>query len=266
MNKILFALALIVVVSCSDRKDEEKYVARVNDSYLTESELKFFAENYPLKGFTREEIIDHWVKEEILYQEAMKQGIVESDEYRRVIGKSEKELAGVMLLSRSEKDFKPKISKQQLDNYYNSKKEEFRLNSDSYILNHLRTDDNNFAVEFRSRAIEKGWEAAVEEMKNDSVMFEVNEKILVKKEDLSPQKFSRIVQGLYPLEISIVISDESEYHSVVQVVAIFTRDNIVPFEFVRNDIENRLAAESNKKNIENYIKSLYKQYSIELNN
>jgi len=156
-----------------------------------------------------------------------------------------------------------KINQTDLENYYNSKKEEFRLTSNSFILNILKSNNNSFAVDFRSRVLDKGWSKAVEELKNDSSIVDLQENIFVKEENLYPQKLARTVKGLNPLEISIVISDETEYHSVVQVLNVLNEGSIAPFEFVKSDIEKRLIAESEKDFINDYVKELYSKYKIE---
>jgi len=85
----------------------------------------------------------------------------------------------------------------------------------------------------------------------------------VKEENLYPQKLARTVKGLNPLEISIVISDETEYHSVVQVLNVLNKGSIAPFEFVKSDIEKRLIAETEKDFTNDYVKALYSKYKIE---
>ena len=263
-SSFVFLIAInALLLSCTEEIKKTEYVVRINESYLTKSELEKLTDSYSSPGFSRAEIIDHWIRQEILYQEAVKKGIVQSEDYKMIIGNSEKELAASMLIKQNFSGKNIKINQTELENYYNSKKEEFRLTSNSFILNTLKSNNNSFAVDFRTRVLDNGWKKAVEELKNDSSIVDLKENILVKEENLYPQKLARIVKGLYPLEISIVISDEAEYHSVVQVVNILNKGSIAPFEFIKSDIEKRLIAESERDFINDYIKELYSKYSIE---
>lgn len=260
---VLIAASCTMLLSCTEQTKDTEYVARVNESYLTASELEKLADGYSSPGYSRSEIIDHWIRQEILYQEAVKKGIVNNEDFKMIIRNSEKELAAAMLIKQNYTGKNVKINQADLENYFDSKKEEFRLTSNSFILNILKSSNNSFAVDFRSRVLEKGWHKAVEELKNDSSIVDLQENIFVKEENLYPQKLARTVKGLNPLEISIVISDETEYHSVVQVLNVLNEGSIAPFEFVKSDIEKRLIAESEKDFINDYVKELYSKYNIE---
>ena len=260
---VFIAAACTMLLSCTEQTKDTEYVARGNESYLTASELEKLADGYSSPGYSRAEIIDHWIRQEILYQEAIKKGIVKSEDYKMIIRNSEKELAAAMLIKQNYTGKNVKINQADLENYYNSKKAEFRLTSNSFILNILKSNNNSFAVDFRSMVLDKGWRKAVEELKNDSSIVDLQENVFVKEENLYPQKLARTVKGLNPLEISIVISDESEYHSVVQVLNVLNEGSIAPFEFVKSDIEKRLIAETEKDFINDYVKELYSKYNIE---
>jgi hypothetical protein len=262
----VICLFCLLIVACTEAEKKTDYVARVNESFLTESELNGLIESKSLAGFSRQEIIDRWIREEMLFQEAAKKGIVSAEDYKRIIQKSEKELAAAMLLQANFAAESIKTDPQELVNYFNSRKEEFTLGSNSYILNILKSDDNAFAVEFRAKVLEAGWEIAAQEFQHDPEVVLLNSNILIKEENLYPQRLARIVKGLYPPEISIVISDEGGYHWVVQVIKVLKAGSTAPYEHIKDDVEKRFIAESKRKMADAYINSLYKNYNIELNN
>jgi uncharacterized lipoprotein YehR (DUF1307 family) len=86
---ILAAAILILLTGCSRKQENKEYIAKVNDSYLTEEDLTAVSEGYSGHKSFKEEMIRNWVNRELLYQQAIKEGIQEHEEYQRIIRNSE---------------------------------------------------------------------------------------------------------------------------------------------------------------------------------
>jgi len=74
----------------------------------------------------------------------------------------------------------------------------------------------------------------------------------------------RILDGLYPLEISIVIPDERGYYSVVQLLDKYSAGSVPSFNAVKNEVNRRYTSALTELAIENYINELYSKSEIDL--
>ncbi len=98
INKIFLFLLAAALIGCGKESRRTDYVARVNNSYLTEQDIEKIISSTPGKNFYRNEIIRNWIDREVLYQKAVDEGITRQEEYKLIIEDSKKELAASMLL------------------------------------------------------------------------------------------------------------------------------------------------------------------------
>ena len=90
--------------------------------------------------------------------------------------------------------------------------------------------------------------------------------ILLPEQDIYPSKLLRILEGLYPLEISIVISDDRGYYTVVQLLDKYFAQTIPPFNAVKREVRKRYLSALAELNVEDYINDLFTKNEIEINN
>lgn len=256
--------SLFFFSSCVEPTKPDKYVARVNDSYLTEEELYELADTGKASSSSIKEIIRNWVNSELLYQQAEDEGIVGERDYERIIENSRKQLAGALLLKKITSEIPVDFTQAELEEYYNQNKSSFILSTDHYLLNRVKFSDYFKAVQFRSDLISTGWNPAVNKYEGDSSLIRISGNELLSEHDIYPVQILRVVQGLYPLEISIVISDEPGYYSVVEVLDKFEKGRIPPFKAIRSVVEKRLIAEKQIIAAENFIDELYQKNEIEI--
>src|SRR4030067_231617 len=140
LNKLLrnsfFLTALIGIFffGCKKEPETKKFIARVNDAYLTEEDISELDSLFG-RGFSRSEVIKKWIEKELLYQEAMKAGIADKDEFNRIINNSRRELASSMLLNLYLENNLKKPSNTELQEFYNVHKSEFQTEDNIYVFN-----------------------------------------------------------------------------------------------------------------------------------
>ena len=261
---ILFPLFLFY--ACNEPQKPANYVARVNGSYLTETDLSTLIDSQLVSGRSRASIIKNWVRQEVLYQEAAKQGLVDSKDFKNNIEAARRELAAALLLEKFSKTSGPLYDDSNLESYYNENKTSFRLPSNSYYFNRANFSDKNAAVQFRTEVISNGWQLASQVFMQDSSLLNLSGNILLPEQDIYPVKLVRILEGLYPLEISIVITDERGYYTVVQLLDKYDAESIPPFESVKNDVKKRYVAALTDLAIEDYVSDLFSKNEIEIKN
>ena len=265
-KKIIKGLLLVslFLFSCSKPEKPDSYIARVNDTYLLESELNDVADSQFVSDKFRTAFIKNWVKQEILFQEAVKQGITDTREFKRTIENSRKQLAASMLLEKFSASSIQDVTQAELENYYNENQSSFRLPFNSYFLNRITFSDRESAVMFRTEVILSSWQSAVEKFNQVSTLVSIVNESLISEQDIHPGRLIRVLEGLYPLEISIVIPDDKGYYTVVQLLEKYSAQSVPPYEAVKNEVERRYKSALTELALENYIDDLYSLSEIEI--
>jgi hypothetical protein len=264
LTKILFLFGVLVFTACSEEQKKDDFVARVNDSYLTREDFASLADTATLNSAQKEQLIKNWIYQEILFQAAEKEGITNREDYLNIVNKSSNELAAAMLIDDYVANEKITYTDEDLINYYKSNFNNFRLNSDSYLINKVIFNNEDNAIKFRSLALDSEWKKAVSAFINDSSLVLNAVSDLVEESDIYPVQLSRIIKDFYPEEISIVITNKPGYYSIVQLLNKLGKESVPPFELIKTKIEKRFIAEKKKELVEEYLKNLYSQNEIEI--
>ena len=261
---IIFPLFLLY--ACGESQKPESFVARVNGSYFTEADLSELIDSQYVSLENRAAVINNWVRQEVLFQEAVKQGLTETKEYRKIIEITKQQLAAALVLEKYKESSKSPYTHNDLVKYYNESQTSFRLPFNSYFLNRINFSDRNTAVQFRTEVIASGWNEAENKFAKDTSLVNFSSKVLIPEQDIYPGKLLRILEGLYPLEISIVIPDDRGYYTVVQLLDKYFAESVPPFDAVKSEVEKRYVSALAELLVEDYINDLYTQNEIEINN
>jgi len=251
--------------ACSQPEKPDSYVARVNNSYLTEAEFNELVDSQSVSEKSRSLIIKNWVRQEILLQEAVKKGITESNEFRRTVENSKRQLAASLVLQDFAASSLPAVTNEELENYFKENQTSFRIPFNAFYLNRINFSGREAAVMFRTELIMNGWTESVNKFFKDSSLVNYESEFLVSEQDVYPISLLRILEGLYPLEISIVIPNERGYYTVVQLLDKYPAQSIPPFKAVKSEVDRRYKAALTELALENYINDLYSLSEIEIN-
>jgi len=264
LTNILFLFGVLAFAACSKEQKKDDFVARVNESYLTREDFSSLADTASLNTAQKEQIINNWIYQEILFQAAVKDGITKREDYLDIINKSSYELAGTMLIDNYLSGEVIKYSDDAIINYYESNNNYFRANTDSYLINKVTFSNEDKAIKFRMLALDSDWKKAVNVFVSDSSMLSNIVSDLVEENNIYPAQLSRIIKDFYPEEISIVITEKPGYYSIVQLLSKYGKQSILPFEIIKSRVEKRFLAEKKKQIVEEYLKDLYSQNEIEI--
>ncbi len=98
---------------CSKEKPEQNYLAKVDDSYLTDDELAKDIDTTNLQQSRKAEYIRNWVETEVLFKEALIKISRMMTTFFAVTDKAKKELAKSFLIKKLIEEhpveFKPRI-------------------------------------------------------------------------------------------------------------------------------------------------------------
>jgi hypothetical protein len=257
-------LPLLILVACNENKKPETYIAKVNNSYLTESRLAELIDSQFVSEKSRSVIIKNWIRQEILFQQAIKEGLTETNEFKETLNNTRKQLAAALVLEKFAASTQQQFTEEELKNFFEENESSFKLPFNAYYLNRIDFSNRDAAVAFRTKLIMNGWAGAIYESEPDTNIISKEDSILVSEQDIQPVRLLRILEGLYPLEISIVIPDERGYYSVVQLLNKFTEGSLPAFEAVKDEVERRYKSALTELAIENYIDDLYSLSEIEI--
>jgi len=257
-------LPLLILVACNENKKPETYIAKVNDSYLTESRLAELIDSQFVSEKSRSVIIKNWIRQEILFQQAVKEGLTETEDFKETLTNTRKQLAAALVLEKFAASTQQQFTEEELKNFFEENESSFKLPFNAYYLNRINFSNRDAAVAFRTKLIMNGWAGAIYESEPDTNIVSKEDSVLVSEQNIQPVRLLRILEGLYPLEISIVIPDERGYYSVVQLLDKYTAGSLPAFEAVKDEVERRYKSALTELAIENYIDDLYSLSEIEV--
>ncbi|MCX6152321.1 MAG: peptidylprolyl isomerase [Ignavibacteriales bacterium] len=262
--KIGVILLAAVFIGCGNEEPKKNYVARVDESYLTKKDIAADLDTVKLQESRRVEYIRNWVETELLYTEAVKEDILDDQVYKRTLEKSKKELAKAFLLQKFFAENEIEYKQQELIDYYNSNKNEFKLFYDSYLYNSIVFNDEDKAILFRTTLIESDWNKAVNVFSGDPSIISEKINILSYDYQVQPIDLLSIIQQLLPNEVSIILTMEPKKYTVVQLIKKYSRDEIPEFEIIKKNVEDRFLTLKKRELLKDFMRQLYLKYKVEI--
>jgi hypothetical protein len=265
-NNLIITLvsAATLFTGCGKETPQRDFIAKVNNTYLSKEDLQIMIDSVPGSNQFRSEIIRNWVNRECLYQQAVKEGILKSNEYQKIIEDSKKELAAAMMLKKFYEDKETSIDDKSLETYYVSHNDLFKLNNDAYLLDRINFTNEDKAIQFRTTVIESNWNKASNVFKKDASRIILN--TLVDEIEIHPAGLLRIVEELDPKEISIVVNTGDNNYSVVQLIEKYSKGTIPPLDVIKDRVSSIYISEKKEIQFSKYVEGLYSQNDIEIKN
>ncbi|HVO74432.1 MAG TPA: peptidylprolyl isomerase [Ignavibacteriaceae bacterium] len=266
IKTISFLTAAAFLFGCGKDESKTEYVAKVNDSYLTPRELAEITDTMNTSSFYKNEIVRNWINRELLYQEAIRQGLLEQEKYARILNNSKKELAASLLISKFFDMTQINYDDRDLEDYFNSNSDDFRLLHNGCLINEISFINEENAVKFRNIAVEKNWNYALSEFEKDSsVVYQKTGKFVYEFE-INPSNLVRILKELNPGEISVIINESDSSFYIVQLLGSYFEGTIPPFDIIKEEVEKRYVAKKREEALNQYIKELYANNEIKVRN
>jgi hypothetical protein len=262
--KFLFILTAAVLISCGKESPRTDYAARVNDSYLTEEELNRIIDSSPGNNFYRNEVIRNWVNREVLFQQAVDEGIIKEGEYIRKIEDSKKQLAAAMLLDQIYNAEDISVSDSELEEFFSLRSEEFRLSEDHFLLNTAKFGMEEDAIFFRNRVIETKWDEASGEFSEKNLILNKRSLAFLSEREIHPVSVLRVARELYPGEVSIVINEAPDQYTVLQLLQRYSSGTIPPSGVIKESLRRRFIHHKKQDMLKSYLKDLYSNFDIEI--
>jgi hypothetical protein len=263
-NNLIITLvsAAAFFIGCGKETPQRDFVAKVNNTYLSKEDLQTIIDSVPGSNQFRSEIIRNWINRECLYQQAIKEGILKSNEYQKIIENSKKELASALMLKKFYEDKETPVDDKSLEAYFVIHIDIFRLNNEAYLLNRINFTDEDKAIQFRMTVIESNWNKASNVFKKDATKLILNG--LFDEPEIHPAGLLRIVEGLDPKEISIVVNTGDNNYSVVQLIEKYQKGTIPPLDIIKDKVLSTYISDKKEMQFSDYLEKLYSQNDIEI--
>lgn len=256
--------AAVVLNACGKEQPPKDFVARVDNSCLTAKDLAADLDTAGLEPSRKNEYVRNWIETELLYKEASGENILKDEEYLKTLEKTKRELAKAFLINRLLDENEVKLKDSELEEFFNSHKEEFRLFEDTYYYNLIKFNNEDKAVFFRTALMESDWMKASNAVRGHRSVISENTGILKSCYQIQPNSLLFSLQGLMPGETSIVLNTEPYVFTVVQLKRKYSKGEIPGFDAVRTDVRERLLLRRKEKMLSEHIKGLYSKYQVEI--
>ena len=212
----------------------------------------------------KEEYINNWIKTEVLYVEAVDEGVLKENEFNSIIEQSKKNLAVSLYLKKLLDENQIIPTNEELLKYFTEQTDDFKLDDDAFNYNICDFDNFDKAVQFRSILLESDWNKAISAFREDIDLVNSANNQLKLGYLMQPQILFNAVNTLLPSEVSIVLQTGTNNYTVVQLIEKYNKGDIPPFEAVKQKIKDQFIILKQKEFIQNHIKRLVEDHNLEI--
>lgn len=263
--------ALVLAVAClssCERSDQKSdYLARVNDSYLTSDQIIADGDSSLLSSPTAlRDYVSRWVNNELLYIEARRQGIENSEALQQHLLQARKRLSVVQLLESQVYGDTASIDEDSIKAYFALHAEDFIIREGVLKLRLVALASREAANAFRARLMGgASWEYAVGQLQHDSAGQIVEESAgkYFTQHTLFPPEIWRVAANLAPTEISFPVKTQGGYF-VIQCLAVLRQGSQSELDMVRDEIRQRLIIEQRRLRYTDLLARLHSKYEVEV--
>jgi EpsD family peptidyl-prolyl cis-trans isomerase len=271
MKKVfLGVLAIILLFACAKKEEKQaSYLAKVGNSVITEADLEREIKNLPdfvQKMFEgpngREKFLEELVKRELLYQEALKEGLDKDPAYQKKLEDFKKiNLVGILL--EKEIESKEKISDKEIRDYYEKHKEDFAPVSQVRLSRIVVKTEGEAQKVLESLKKGEDFSQLAKKISIDTVSAKKGGDLGFFSRGDIPSEFRVVAARLKTGEISEPIKTKSGY----EIVKVTDKKvgQVIEFDKIKNLISQNLLAEKQKVLFDSYIEGLKKKYKVEIN-
>jgi len=260
----LLVLLVLCLFGCERKKVPDEYVARVGDVYLTENMIDNYLNSKIYNNIFREELIRQWIGKELLYLQAVDEGITEDEEFLSIMNDSEKELAGNLLYEKHLSEFNIGSDSAEVIQYYNSNSEQFNLVEDAFIINCIKFSEERIASKFKRDIGENKWEYILGNYnQSDLVIEDCFNKLFYKSQLKSISYYEKIKRMNVGTVVAFVNSKPEEF-VIIQLIDKYAANTIPKIEYLFDEIREQMIATKQKSIYNNFINKLYSDYNVEI--
>jgi peptidyl-prolyl cis-trans isomerase C len=264
---VLMFIAIFAVGCTSKENSTNPVIAKVNNTTITKEDfikkinrLPEWARNRFQNEEGKKQFLEEIIKEEILYQEAKKQGLNKDKEFQDKLEEFKK-MALIAVLLKKEVEEKAKADTKEVRDFYDKHQDEFKTGLEVRA-SHVLVSTEAEAKDILKRVLKK------ESFSELAKKFSKDKGSAKKGGDLGffgrgrmVPEFEKVAFSLEPGEVSNPVKSQFGYH-IIQVTD-RKEGKLRDFEEVKASVERRLTVEKQKTLFESYIRKLQEDSKIE---
>jgi len=253
---VLFVVALLI--GCERSESPPDYVARVGDRHLLREEVDRAIHSIPIaqdSADARQQIVEQWVTNELLHQEAQRIGLRQNEDVRRLLEESERSVLVNALVTRLYQENPVSPTPPEMQAYFENHREQLRLRESFARVRYLWTAGRENAEAARTMLQQAPpadrdsiWSVAIDRYATDggladeiSSSFYPESKIFLDKPPLR-----EAVSGLLGGQIAPIIELDSTFH-LVQLVERIPARTIPEPAWIEDELVRRLVIQGRKQ-------------------
>lgn len=265
-NKLFALIVFITIIfimdwySCSKSTElQMEGVAKVGNSILSESELESLLPSvpFPLSDENKLETINNWVKNELLYQEALKLGLAKDLLLKKKVENYEKSVLSMAYLDIHLAD-KVSVTTEEIRNYYQDNRASFVRKSDNIKVVHFLLNSQKEAVEVKENLLSyKG-------TTRQKLLSKYNADIrMVSKGTILPELEKELFQNKRSSGVVGPIKTNRGFH-VLEILGSYPAQSIRGVDEVFEEISQHLFRQKLVEATNHLIDSLITEYDVEI--
>jgi hypothetical protein len=257
-------------MGCSRRDSSQQPLARIDDRILTLEDVKARLDSS--RGVTAAQVgeyVRRWINDEILYREALRRGLDNTDQAHAQLEEVRRQLAINALLQ--EEIYSDKLQQSTTDEvsqYYNSHNKEFALSGDVALVSYVLFRDREAANAFRTTILKGApWRQAVRQVLGDpqqsSQIVAKIDSVYYNQSTLLPAELWRVAAASAKPEPSFPIrTNEGTYILIVWKLG--RQGQAADLAYVEHEIRNRLTIDRRRRTLTKLIETLRSKHAVEL--
>jgi PPIC-type PPIASE domain len=268
-----FSIGLLCVaglIGCQKPQQPRTPVARIDNETLTLEEIKSrFDSSRGISPAQVHEYIQHWLTNELLYQEAVRQGLDQTDALEARLADIRRQLAINALLDREiYTNQSQESAEEEIHNYFEQHRSEFTLTKDIALISLMLFKERDPANSFRTKVMRgASWNETRDQLLSDpqqriSVITHVDS-AYYSESTLFPPELWRVVSSASKQEPSFPVRTDDGYYVVM--IWKFTRRGDVPeLAYVRDEIKSRLAISRRQVAMDRLLENLRSKHVVQI--
>lgn len=266
---LLLVPLVALFAGCSREGPSRPYVARVGSVELREDDLAVGADSLARVRGKSMAFINEWVVSELLYQEAQRRGLADSDLLRKQLEATRKRLAVEALLDREVYGGADAVSDDEVAGAFKKNVSSFTLREEVARVSYALFADRDEANQFRASILRgSSWEDALAASTRDSTrahgLRAVARNQYFTQATLFPDELWKLARTLPREEVSYVVKTAAGY-CVLTVHSIKHVGETPEFDYVKSEVRDRLLIDRRRARYEQLVSDLRSRHKVEVN-
>jgi hypothetical protein len=259
-----------VIVGCQKPQQPRTPIARIDSQTLTLEEIEArFDSSRGISQAQVHEYVQRWLTDELLYQEAVRRGLDQTEDLDRRLEDIRRQLAINALLEQEIFNVSTEESaKEELRSYYEENRSEFLLAQDVALVSFVFFRERDAANAFRTKVLRgTSWSEAINQLSADpqlasSVVMRADSSYYTAA-TLLPSELWRVVASGTRQEPSFPVRTDEGY--CITIVWKYTRrGETAELDYVRDEIRSRLAINRRQHTMDKLLENLRSKHVVQI--